>query len=381
MLIEGEIGEVLVEGEISNWRPASSGHCYFALKDEQAMIQAVMFKSDFVRLKFKPKDGMKVEIEGRLSVYEARGQYQIVVSKMREAGLGELFRKFHELKEKLAKEGLFDPAKKKPLPFLPQKIGVVTSPTGAAIRDILNIITRRFSNLEVIIYPVKVQGEWAAGEIAYAIRRFNELKLVEVIIMGRGGGSIEDLWAFNEEIVARAIYDSEIPIISAVGHEIDFTIADFVADLRAPTPSAAAELVVKNSEDLLNILKNYSKRLSWLLKNKIDLVKSRLEKIISSWAFRKPQDRLLQFQQNLDDLTMRLDHSIAAVFERANQKYIHLSSHLNALNPESILLRGFSIVYHKEEKSIIKSPEQVKDKDPISVQTAKGFFDANVVKP
>ncbi|HBF34338.1 TPA: exodeoxyribonuclease VII large subunit, partial [Candidatus Sumerlaeota bacterium] len=252
-LLETDFAEVEVEGEISNWKQAASGHAYFNLKDSGAMLASVIFQGSRVRLPFAPSEGSKVVARGKISVYEARGQYQLIVSSMRETGQGDLFRRFLELKEKLEKEGLFDPARKRQLPPLPKRIGIVTSPSGAALRDIIHVIRRRFPGVELLISPTLVQGVEAPGEIVKALRRlikFDEQERkaertgVDVIIAGRGGGSIEDLWAFNEEIVARAIAASPIPIISAVGHETDFTIADFVADLRAPTPSAAAEIVV-----------------------------------------------------------------------------------------------------------------------------------------
>ncbi len=376
LLLEGSVGRIYVEGEISNWRPASSGHCYFALKDDKALIKAVMFRGELLKLSFKPKEGMKVEIAGMISVYESRGEYQIIVYSMKEAGVGDLYKKFIELKEKLAQEGLFDPKRKKQIPFLPKKIGVITSPTGAAIRDILNILNRRFSKMEVIIFPVKVQGDGAAKEIAHAIKKMNDWNLAEVLIVGRGGGSIEDLWAFNEEAVAWAIYNSAIPIISAVGHEIDFTIADFVADMRAPTPSAAAELVVSKSEDLVNSLNDFDKRLTFLLKNKLVYLKTHLEKLVNSWAFRKPLDVFRNMQQKLDDCVSSLDKEMLNKIERARNKFLNLDSNLRTLNPESILNRGYSIVYKKNNNAIIKRPDQVKSGDEIKIQNAGGFFDA-----
>ncbi|MEE9165043.1 MAG: exodeoxyribonuclease VII large subunit, partial [Nitrospinota bacterium] len=244
--LETEFPRVWIEGEISNLRIPSSGHMYLTIKDEESQIKVVMFRSGKSQLKFGPKDGDQVIVKGKITVYEPRGEYQIVIDYMEPKGIGALQLAFQQLKEKLSKEGLFDEELKKSLPLLPQKIGIITSPTGAAVRDILNIIDRRFPNVHILIAPVKVQGEGAAQEIAAAVKDLNKIKGVDVIIVGRGGGSIEDLWAFNEEVVARAIFESEIPVISAVGHEIDFTISDFVADLRAPTPSAAAELVVRD---------------------------------------------------------------------------------------------------------------------------------------
>ncbi|MBU1487387.1 exodeoxyribonuclease VII large subunit, partial [bacterium] len=248
--LEEDFGSIRVKGEISNLVRPSSGHLYFTIKDEQAQIKVAMFKSSQAGLRFIPADGMQVILYGRVSIYEKRGDLQVYAQWLEPVGKGALYLAFEQLKEKLRVEGLFDPAHKRPIPLLPRRVGVITSPTGAAIRDILNVSERRFANIRILLYPVRVQGREAPGEIAEAISVMNELNLVDVLIVGRGGGSLEDLWAFNEETVARAIFASKIPIISAVGHETDFTISDFVCDLRAPTPSAAAELVVKNKQDL-----------------------------------------------------------------------------------------------------------------------------------
>jgi len=259
--LEEGFRELWVEGEISNFRSPASGHYYFTLKDDKSQIRAVVFRFMGRSLKFEPKDGLSVICRGRITVYEPRGEYQLILDYMEPKGIGALQLAFEQLKEKLAKEGLFDPAHKKLLPLLPQKIGIVTSPTGAAIRDLLTVIGRRFSNVEILINPVKVQGEGAHQEIAKSIYELNGIPGIDVIIITRGGGSLEDLWSFNEEIVARAIYRSSIPVISAVGHEIDFTIADFVADLRAPTPSAAGELVVRDKAELINLLETLFNRM------------------------------------------------------------------------------------------------------------------------
>lgn len=376
--LEETIGSVLVEGEISNFRVVSSGHAYFVLKDKGAAINCVMFRRVMATVAFEPKDGQQVEVRGRVSVYEARGQYQIIVEGMREAGLGALYRAFLQLKEKLQKEGLFDPKHKKPLPFLPQKIGVVTSPTGAAIRDILNIISRRFANVQVMIFPVRVQGKEAPGEIVHAIHLLNELRLVDVIIVGRGGGSIEDLWAFNEEIVARAIFASQIPIVSAVGHEIDFTIADFVADLRAPTPSAAAELVVQNQEELVQHTQGLSSRLSNAMQNNLEMYRMRIEGLARSYALVRPLDRVWQFQQRLDELSQRLAIHFRRVLEQAQQRLHLLQSKIQVLNPQAVLERGYSIVYRKPTREIVKDPVQVREHDPLHIVVARGSFEAAV---
>ncbi|MCK5594876.1 exodeoxyribonuclease VII large subunit, partial [bacterium] len=260
-MLEENFPSIWVEGEISNCRMPSSGHIYFTLKDEQSQLNAVFFRGANLKTKFRIEDGLKVLALGNISVYQRRGNYQLIVGLLQPRGIGELQLAFEQLKRKLQKEGLFAPEHKNPIPLFPKKIGIVTSPTGAAIRDILNVINRRFRQVEILVNPVRVQGEGAGEEIAKAIDEFNKMKKVDVLIVGRGGGSMEDLWAFNEEVVARAIYNSNIPIISAVGHEIDFVISDFVADLRAPTPSAAAELVVGEMEQIILKIGNFQTRI------------------------------------------------------------------------------------------------------------------------
>ncbi|MFH0793735.1 MAG: exodeoxyribonuclease VII large subunit [bacterium] len=423
-LLERSIGGVRVKGEISNFRVSSVGHAYFALKDSGALINAVIFRSALKRLAFKPRDGLQVEVRGDISVYEQRGQYQIIAESMKETGLGDLFLRFQELKERLAREGLFDPEHKKPLPFLPRRIGVVTSPTGAAIRDILNILGRRFANLEVTIYPVRVQGEGAAQEIAVAIRRFNETDLVDVVIVGRGGGSLEDLWPFNEEIVARAIYESRLPIISAVGHETDFTIADFVADLRAPTPSAAAELVITNQSELVGQIHELQTRLRRALRVQMQSLQFRYEQLARHWAFRVPLDLLRQMQQRADDLSDDLSRALRAKLDDARQRLeaaslisalgrakdrvahaeerrVHfdacLSAALNqkvreknlrignlggklaALSPYGVLNRGYSIVKRRRDQRIVSKVTQIRPNETLTVQVSDGSFGAAVL--
>lgn len=424
-LLETQIGEVTVEGEISNWRVVASGHAYFILKDAEASIRCVIFRSALVRLKFEPTDGQKVEVRGRLSVYEARGEYQIVVETITERGLGALFEAFMRLKERLEKEGLFDPAHKKPLPFLPRRIGVVTSPTGAAIRDILNILGRRFANVHVILWPVRVQGEGAAADIAHALREMDRRKLADVIICGRGGGSIEDLWAFNEEVVARAIYECKTPVISAVGHEIDFTIADFVADLRAPTPSAAAELVVRSQVELLEKLQTLDRQVNQAVLSRTRYLRKHLDGLLRSYALEQPRFRLEQLQQLCDELMGRLEArafhvaSLAgkhlqglcerlgasaragartasvALLERQRQldraireqdarlklRFNTLSESLEMLGPPATLERGYSIVMRQRTGEIIRSPRQVVANDPLDIHTAGGLLPALATPP
>jgi len=422
-ILEMEIDKVEVEGELSNFRISPSGHTYFCLKDESALINCVMFRNAFSKVDFSPKDGMSVVVKGRISVYEVRGYYQIIIEEMEEAGLGELYKKFIQLKNKLEKEGLFDEKYKKKIPYMPTKIGIVTSPTGAAIKDIINVINRRFANCHIFLFPSRVQGDEAPAEIIHGIEMFNKLKNVEVIIVGRGGGSLEDLWAFNDEGVARAIFKSEIPIISAVGHERDFTIADFVADLRAPTPSAAAELVVQNAEGLFKKIISYNNRLNNVMKSSVNLYRANLSQFTNSFVFKRPFERILQLQQRVDDLNMSLNQSLNTIVidykYRINnlsvkilslsplniirnklENLFHISERLNlsvnnlanskkqnlktliaklyALNPKAILSRGYSIFISKKKKKAITDSKDVRIKDFANVIFNKGEIEIMV---
>ncbi len=372
------IGWVRVEGELSNFRVAHSGHAYFVLKDEDAAINCVMWRGELSLLDFKPKDGMQVEIMGEISVYEPRGQYQIVVESMKESGLGALYKAFIKMRDKLRKEGLFDERYKQPLPFLPQRIGLVTSPTGAAIRDMLNILGRRFANLHVFLAPVRVQGKEAPPEIIHAIELFNRLRNVDVIIVGRGGGSIEDLWAFNEEAVARAIFASRIPIISAVGHETDFTIADFVADLRAPTPSAAAELVVRNQVELAEKLRNISTRIRNALISRLVLYKARLEGLLKSYAMKQPIEQIRKRQQRIDELSVRMMNRFKEVVTEYRHFLKSTIVKLEALNPHAILSRGYSIVSDADTGRVIKSAKETRPDQLISIRLYKGSLTSKI---
>ncbi len=303
-------GILWIQGEISNFKHHTSGHMYFSLKDDRAQIRAAFFRNSNYYLKFRPEDGLEVLVRGRLSVYEPRGDYQVIVDYMEPKGLGSLQLAFEQLKEKLRKEGLFDEAHKVQLPLLPQKIGVVTSPTGAAIQDMLRVLQRRNASLHVLIYPARVQGNGAAEEIAEGIRYFNTRDDVDVIIVGRGGGSIEDLWAFNEEVVARAIYASRVPTVSAVGHEVDFTIADFVADLRAPTPSAAAEMVSGAREELLATVNAQSGRLVQAVRLLLERRRSTLERLARNRAFNIAPNKIRDLQQSFDEATLRMHQAM-----------------------------------------------------------------------
>jgi exodeoxyribonuclease VII large subunit len=330
-LLEFKFSDVWVEGEISNFRIPPSGHIYFTLKDEGSQIRAVLFRMQARSLRFVPEDGLHVICRGRVSLYEKRGEYQLILDRIEPKGMGALQLAFLQLKERLEKEGLFDVIHKKSLPMIPKKIGIVTSPTGAVIRDMLHILQRRFENVQILLYPVQVQGEEASSEIAKAIEYLNDRTDVDVIIVGRGGGSLEDLWAFNEERVARAIYNSKIPIISAVGHETDYTISDFVADLRAPTPSAAAELVVKEKREIKNTLHYLETRLeSQVLqvfqRHRIDL--SHYRKILIS-----PRKRIEDYLLRVDELVNRFSILTSWIFKRNREKCIHLSERIYLQNP------------------------------------------------
>ncbi len=325
-LLEKGFPDVWVAGEISNFRAATSGHLYFTLKDEHAQIRAVCFRNQARYLKFRPQDGLSVIVRGHVSVYEARGEYQLYVEVIEPAGLGALQLAFEQLKQKLAAEGLFDPARKKPLPVLPRAVGIVTSPTGAVILDMLRVLRRRYPNMNVLLYPVKVQGEGAAGEVAEGVRYFNAHPVVDVVIVARGGGSLEDLWAFNEETVARAIGASKIPVISAVGHETDFTIADFVADLRAPTPSAAAELVVRRKEDFLSDLAHGAQRMSRVVQLKLSEVRQRLTELRLHRVFQTLVNRLAERSQRTDEAVVALHRLIRERLNSARQTWLRASA-------------------------------------------------------
>jgi len=378
MIVEESFPGIWVEGEISNFILHSSGHIYFSLRDSGATLKCAFFKHANLKLKFKPKDGMKVICRGSVSVYEARGDYQLIVEDIEPKGIGALQLQFQQLKEKLQKEGLFDEKYKVPLPFLPTRIGVVTSPTGAAIQDILNIARRRFTNVEIIINPVKVQGAGAKDEIAAAIKQFNELNNIDVMIVGRGGGSLEDLWPFNEEVVARAIFASKIPVISAVGHEVDYTISDFVADFRAPTPSAAAELVIPRKEDLANLIKAAFERLNNAMSGKFEALKDRLDNLKDSYILRQPLNYIIQKQQRIDDLKKDISVSIAHMVGMSGEKFNRLKAKLEALSPVSILKRGYSITTKLPEGAVVREALSLKQGDCVETRLGRGRFRSRV---
>jgi len=370
--LEHKLSNICVIGEISNVRKPGSGHVYLTLKDKNAQLQAVVFRNTASRTKFELKDGMEVVSFGSITVYEPRGQYQLIINKIEPKGIGALQLAFQQLKEKLEKEGLFDHAHKKTIPFIPQKIGIVTSPTGAAIKDILNIIDRRFANVEILIYPVRVQGEGAAQEIAEAISELNNYYDIDVIITGRGGGSLEDLWAFNEESVARSIYNSRIPIISAVGHEIDITIADLVADKRALTPSEAGELVVPRKDLLIEKIEKFKARLLQSLAGKLRLSKEKLARIANSYAMRQPFDRLNRWQQKLDEFAQRLNLNITHALYTEREKLSGIAGKLESLSPLNVLKRGYTITTRQEDNKSLRDIKNLSKGDKIKTNLSKG---------
>ena len=371
------LNSVLVKGEISNFKNHYTGHLYFTLKDENSLIKCIMFKSSAVNLKFMPKDGMKVIIYGTVSVFERDGVYQIYCKMMQEDGMGSLHIAFEELKSKLGEEGLFSEEHKKKIPVMPKCIGVLTSNTGSVIKDIINVSTRRNPNVYIKLLPVPVQGEGAAVKIAEAIKIMNEKKLADVIIVARGGGSLEDLWPFNEEIVARAIYESELPIISAVGHETDFTIADFVADLRAPTPSAAAELAVPNISDVLLKLKSYNNRYRLALKKKVDFMKLSYEKCMNRRAFREPLQTINERYILLDKNVKSIQNEIMSIYKDKKSKAINTIEKLDALSPLKTLTRGYSIT--EMNGKVVKSVKELKENDEINIRFKDGVTKAKIV--
>jgi exodeoxyribonuclease VII large subunit len=320
-LLAKNFTDIFVQGEISNCRPAQSGHIYFTLKDDRAQVRCVFFKQQQRGVKFRPEDGLQVTVRGSISVYEQRGEYQIYVEKIEPIGLGALQLAFEQLKKRLEAEGLFDPARKKPLPLLPSRIGLITSPRGAAVRDVVRILARRFPNVHLTVFPVRVQGEEAAGEIVRALKFFNAKKMVDVLILARGGGSLEDLWAFNEEVVARAIAASEIPVISGVGHETDFTIADFVADVRASTPSAAAELVVQTRREFDKHIADLRGALAEQMRYRILVLSRRIHELAARPGFRRPLDLLRQQRQRADEMTSRLALGLRARLEQSRKRF------------------------------------------------------------
>ncbi len=366
--------DIWIKGEISNFKKHYSGHLYLTLKDEGGVLKAVMFKSSAYSLSFTPSDGMKVLARGRVSVYEAGGAYQLYINEMIPDGVGELYIAYEKLKKKLEAEGLFDEEHKKPIPQYPSVIGVVTASTGAAVRDIINVMTRRYPYAEIIIYPAQVQGAGAAESVSKGIEYFNKKKNCDTIIVGRGGGSIEDLWAFNEEMVAYAIYNSEIPIISAVGHEVDFTIADFVADLRAPTPSAAAELAVPSQTELMRKINDLEYTIKTLLISNLKNKKLKLDSI----KLLSPQDIIENHFLRLDASTKEIINAMEKIILSSKEKYVGILGRLDALSPLKVLKRGFSVPVDENEE-VIKSVTQLDKKKNFVLRLADGERNCRVV--
>lgn len=422
-IIEGDrhLHNVWMRAEISNYKKHSRGHMYMTLKDAGSRVSAVMFAGDNRSLTFAPEEGMKVLVRGEVSLYEPYGQYQFYIKEMQQDGIGNLYLQFEALKKKLEQEGLFNPAIKKPLPAMPREIGIITSPTGAAIRDLFTTIKRRLPSVRITVYPVSVQGELAAPSIARAIRQANQMNTVDVLIVGRGGGSIEDLWPFNEEIVAREIFASMLPVISAVGHETDFTIADFVADLRAATPTAAGELAVPNVHDLEERLASRTSRLTNSMKRRLDLEKERLKALENAYAFKQPQALVRRNEQDLDRLmermnanakrtvrdawhhhqqterllfkhhpesllkqtkkdlvssSDRLQRAMRVLYESKRSKLQPFIGQLNALSPLNVMERGYALPY--KEGALLKTITEVSPGDGIQVRLKDGTIDCQV---
>ncbi len=417
--LEGRFRTIWIQGEISNFKAHTSGHHYFSLKDKNAQVNAVMFRGFNSKLKFRPETGMEVIVRGKVTVYEPRGNYQVFCEVMEPVGAGALQQAFEQLKAKLKKEGLFDQSKKRPLPHLPKHIAIVTSPTGAAIRDMLNVLGRRYKGAKISIIPASVQGDLAPASIVAGLKMIHKMKDVDVAIVGRGGGSMEDLWAFNDEAVAREVANCPVPIISAVGHEIDFTISDFVADLRAPTPSAAAELVAKNADELKQKINHYHQRMMMNLSNQFKAVRQKL--VHMSRRLVDPQKRLQDLGQRNDELLTRVHQSLKLTLERYRMRLAHLremlgqpdevikqkrlnlqniqartkqsmlsqlqskrqdyaraTSVLDSVSPLRVVERGYSIV--SNQKSVIKDSSQLKEGDKVQIQFSKGRIEAEVSK-
>ena len=371
------LNAVIVKGEISNFKNHYTGHLYFTLKDEKSLIKCIMFKSYAERVGFQPKDGMKVMVFGSVSVFERDGIYQIYVKAMKEDGIGNLYEAYEKLKADLEKEGLFDESHKKKIPLKPNIIGVLTSQTGSVIRDIINVSTRRNPNTYIRLLPVPVQGPGAAEEISKGIKLMNEKKLADVIILARGGGSLEDLWPFNEEIVARAIYNSEIPIISAVGHETDFSISDFVADLRAPTPSAAAELANPDIYELKNKINTYRERYRISLKKKLEVSKLKYEKLMSSSVFKDPFKKVNDSYLIIDKYLKSIENSIKLKIKEKELEFAKKVERLDALSPLKTLSRGYCFI--EKEGKMIKSSKLLKKDDEIKLKLHDGVKNAKIL--
>lgn len=377
-VVETTFPHVWVCGEISNLMRAGSGHVYFTLKDEAAQLKAVMWRTAAQRIRFDLRDGMEVVVAGGIQVYEARGQHQIVVEQLQPKGIGPLELAFRQLQQKLAAEGLFAPERKRPLPRFPQRIALITSPSGAAVRDMIQVMTRRWPKARIVVVPVAVQGDQAAGQIAAALRKVHTIRDVDVVICGRGGGSLEDLWAFNEEVVARAIYDCRIPVVSAVGHEVDVTIADLVADRRALTPSEAAELVVPLESDVRLELDLIRQRLTSSLKQQAQRARIHLDSLANRRCFSRPLERIRDQAHRLDDLEARLQRGVKQAVESSKQQLQGLASALNALSPLAVLDRGYSLTKRVSDGELVRDAGSVSVGDQISTLFGRGSIVSEV---
>ena len=378
MLLDGDrvLGDVLVHGEISNFKPYPSGHWYFTLKDPTGQLKAVMFRTYASRMRFMPKDGDRVIAHGRVSVYEANGQYQLYADKLIPDGAGSLAMQFEQIKARLAAEGLFDRERKKPLPKMPMRIGVITSPSGAAVHDIMNILGRRFPMAQMILFPSQVQGTEAPPQLMAGLQFFSEALPVDVIILGRGGGSAEDLWAFNDEALCRAVAACPIPVISAVGHESDFTICDFVADERAPTPSAAAELAVPDSEELIRSLRGNARRMSAFLLQKIEREKKTLKTLSASRVFAHPEYLLDSYRMRLTDCEDALERAMKQTVAQKQQNVRAAAQRLEALSPLAVLSRGYAAVSRNDETVLFAKDLQAGDR--VSIRFSDGSVHAEI---
>ena len=371
------LNNISIRGEITNFKAHYTGHLYFTLKDESSTIKCIMFKGYAQFLKFKPTDGMKVVINGQIGVFERDGVYQIYCKSMSPEGLGDLYLAYEQLKNKLQKEGLFDASKKKKIPFLPKRVGVITSRTGAVVRDIINVTTRRYPNVNLLIYPAAVQGVNVASTVIEGLKTFNTLKNVDVIIIARGGGSFEDLFGFNDEALARQVYASQIPVISAVGHETDFTICDFVSDLRAPTPSAAAELVYPEYSEIVNRIITDKKRTIIAIKNYIDRKRQYVEKLKAAKLEKVPLDKINRFRIIIDNLLSKSESSIKYKVEKYRTRCIRSISKIDALSPLKTLTRGYSVTENSDGK-VIKSISDVNKDENIRIKLIDGKIEAIV---
>lgn len=378
-VLEGTFPAVWVSGELSDVSRPRSGHVYFTLKDADAQIRGVIWRNAASRIPFQLEDGAQVVCAGNLDVYPPRGSYQLVVREIEPRGVGALLLALRQLQQRLAAEGLFDPLHKKPLPKFPRRIAFVTSPTGAAIRDFLEVMRRRWRGVDVVVVPTRVQGEGAAGEIARAIAAANRVKPApDVIVVGRGGGSVEDLWCFNDELVVRAIFASEIPVVSAVGHEIDVTLSDLVADVRALTPSEAAELVVPSRDDLQSLLVTYQQRLVSLLRSRAQSARLRLNGLAGSRVMRHPQDRIRELARRVDELELRANRAILTNQSKARDRIAHMAERLESLSPLAVLGRGYSVTQHASDGRLLTDAASVSAGELITTRLARGTLTSRI---